>query len=352
MTEPLHEPDSDGSTTHPDRDGPLADPLGMGLKEAWTTIRETLPATPLIPAFHLSETVGREVLLKLDSLQVTGSFKVRGALALLSALSGEDRGRGVVACSSGNHGRAVAWAAERLGIDAVVCVPGWVDPVKRAAIEAHGAQARLVGESYDEAEAEAERLARETGRILAHPFDDPRVVAGQGTAALEILEARPDVTEVAAALSGGGLAGGMAYALRAAGSRARLTAVSARRARVMRASLEAGHPVELPEEATLASALAGGIGLENRVTFPLVRDLVHRHLEVEEEEIGAAMAYAFRELGLVLEGGGATALAAVLAGRLPAGTGPVAVVLSGGNVDPAVLSRVLADAKEDGGAAS
>lgn len=325
----------------------MEDPLGLGLAAAWETVRATLPPTPLVRHPGLSEEVGREVHLKLESLQVTGSFKVRGALARMAALTREERGRGVVTCSSGNHGRAVAWSAARLGIDAVVCVPGWVDPVKRRAIQELGAEARLVGESYDEAEGEAQRLSRETGRVLVHPFDDPLVAAGQGTVALEVLEAlgkEVAAPEILVPLSGGGLAGGMAYALAAAGSAGRVVAVSASAARVMRASLEAGRPVELPEEPTLASALAGGIGLENRITFPLVRDWIPAHLEVTEAEIAAAMAFGYLRLGLVLEGGGATALAAVLAGGAPPGDAPLVVVLSGGNVDLSVLVRVLAEA--------
>lgn len=321
---------------------PVPDPLGLGLQEAWEAVRALLPVTPLYRDPALSECLERPVHLKVESVQVTGSFKVRGAVARLAALTRDERARGVVTCSSGNHGRAVAWAAERLGVSAVVCVPGWVDPVKRAAIQRHGAEARLVGDTYDEAEAEAERLARETGRVLIHPFDDPRVVAGQGTVGVEILHALPEVDDVLVSLSGGGLAGGVSYALHALGSACRVTAVSARNARVMRASLEAGHPVELPEEPTLASALAGGIGLENRVTFPLVRDFIPRHLEVTEAEIARAMTYGYRELGLVLEGGGAAGLAALLAGHAPTGHGPLVVILSGGNVDPALLARVLA----------
>jgi threonine dehydratase len=330
------------------------DPRSLGLTEAWEAVRRVLPPTPLLAAPGLSERLGREVLLKLENLQLTGSFKVRGALARLAVLSAKEGERGVVTCSSGNHGRAVAWAAARSGVDAVVCVPGWVDPVKRSAIEASGAEARLVGKSYDEAEAEAVRLASETGRVLVHPFDDPTVVAGQGTVAREILEQRPDVGEVWAALSGGGLVGGIAATLRAAGSRATVVAVTAARARVMRASLEAGRPVELEEEPTLASALAGGIGLRNSVTFPLIRDLPLHHLEVDEEAIASAMAYAFRHLRLVLEGGGATPLAALLNPAIEAearppesGDGPLVVVLSGGNVDLAVLGRVVAGAGPD-----
>ncbi|MDT8342577.1 MAG: pyridoxal-phosphate dependent enzyme, partial [Longimicrobiales bacterium] len=218
------------------------DPLGLGLGEAWEAVRRWLPRTPLYRHPALSAAAERPVYLKVESLQETGSFKVRGAVARLAALTPVERAQGVVACSSGNHGRAVAWAAERMGTPAVVCVPGWVDPVKREAIRGHGAEVRLVGESYDEAEAEAGRLARETGRVLVHPFDDPRVVAGQATVGLEIAEVLPGAIRVLVPLSGGGLAGGIAYALAGGpgAGRTEVVAVSATNARVMRASLEAG----------------------------------------------------------------------------------------------------------------
>lgn len=317
-------------------------PPELDLARAQEVVSSVLPPTPLLWDPDLSACLEREVLLKLESLQVTGSFKVRGALVRLSALSPDERRAGVVACSSGNHGRAVAWAAHRLDVDAVVCVPSWVDPVKRSAMEALGARVRLVGDSYDQAEAAAVALAAGEGRVLIHPFDDPLVVAGQATVATELLVQCPSVQEVLVPLSGGGLVGGVAWALERAGKPGSVTAVSARRARVMRASLEAGRPVELPEEETLASALAGGIGLDNRVSFPLVRDLVHRHLEVGESAIGRAMSYAFRSRALLVEGGGAVALAAALSGLLASGGGPAVVVVSGGNVDLSLATRVLA----------
>jgi len=297
----------------------------------------------LVRAPDLDELAGRPVWLKLESLQETGSFKVRGAAAHLSTLAPDLKARGVVTCSSGNHGRAVAFVAERLGIPATVCVPSWVDPVKLEAIGSHGAEAVLVGDSYDEAEAHALELASSLGLTFVPPFDDERIAAGQGTVALEILDALPDVGEVAIPLSGGGLAGGMGGALAERGRDVMVTAVSARAARVMWESLQAGRPVELPEEETLATALAGGIGLDNRVTLALVRDHVHRHLLVDEDAIVRAIAAGFRR-GLVLEGGGAVALAALLQGDLRVkrpDPRPLAVVLSGGNLDLSVLRRLV-----------
>lgn len=300
----------------------------------------------MVGAPSCSELLGREVHLKLESLLATGSFKVRGAAACIQGLDPARRAAGVVTCSSGNHGRAVAFVAERLGVPATVFVPSWVDPVKLAAIRSHGARAVVGGDSYDESEARALERAEAEGLTFVPPFDHPDVVAGQGTVALEILEQVPDVGEVAAPLSGGGLVGGIAAVLADRAPACLVTAATAWRARVMWESLQAGHPVECPEEETLAGALAGGIGLDNRITFALVRDLVHRHVAVDEAAIAGAMAFAFRRLGLVVEGGGAVALAAALDGRLssdgPAGDAPLVIVLSGGNVDPAVLARIVA----------
>jgi len=310
-------------------------------------IRHLTRVTPLLEATELSGRLGRSVLLKLECLQATGSFKVRGAAACLTSLDAGARARGVVACSSGNHGRAVAFVAQRLAIPATVCVPDWVDPVKLDGIRGHGAEAILVGPTYDECETHAQELARTTGRTFVSAFDDPRVIAGQGTLALEILDALDEPpAAVLAPLSGGGLMAGIAGALRQRLGAAAPTAVAvtAERAAVLRASLAAGHPVELPEEPTVANALAGGIGLDNRYSFRWVRDLVSEHATVAEDDIRGAMAWAFRDFRLVVEGGGATALAAVLSGAWrPAEDrdGPVVVVLSGGNVSLDVLDDVL-----------
>jgi threonine dehydratase len=319
------------------------------LDGALARVGSVVPSSPLVTAPSLSTRVGRPVHLKLECLLPTGSFKVRGATNAMLSLSDARRATGVVTCSSGNHGRAVAYVAERLGVRATVCVPEWVDPVKLAAIRGHGAETLLAGATYDEAEAFALERARASGAYFLPPFDDLDVVAGQATVGLEIVAALPDVGEVAAPLSGGGLVGGIGLALRERSPAARLTAVTAWSARVMWESLRVGHPVELAEEPTLAGALAGGIGPDNRITFDLVRSTVARHFTVDESAIARAMAYAYSELGLVVEGGGAVALAAALEGSLNDGAeradpgSPLVIVISGGNVDLEVLRTVLSN---------
>lgn len=321
------------------------------LRAVQHTIAPYVLRTPCIAAPDLSRHVGVPVYLKLECLQTTGSFKLRGAASRMTALTDEEKAQGVVTCSSGNHGRATAHMGQVLGIPAHIYVPEWVDPVKASGMRASGAEVVIGGASYDEAEASAFARARQDGLTFVHPFDDPWIIAGQATIGLEILEQAPEIEEILVPLSGGGLISGIAAAVSVAGQgtaeavdgtgRApNVVAASATNAAVMLASLAEGHPVELPEEETLANALAGGIGLDNAHTFERVRAGVDVHVSVTEAQIGSAMAYAASELGLVVEGGGAVGLAALLAGgHEPAGA--VAVVLSGGNVDPKVLAGLV-----------
>ena len=304
--------------------------------------------TPLLRAPELSDQLGRPVWLKAECLQVTGSFKVRGAAARLSALNDQERMHGVVSCSSGNHGRAVAYVAQKLGIPVSVCVPEWVDPVKLEGIKRDGAEAVLVGSTFDEAESHALELSERTGRTYISAYDDPWVIAGQGTIALEILEQLGESpAAILSPLSGGGLLGGIAsaFAERIGDQSCRVVGVSAEKAAVMLASVKAGHPIELAEKKTLASALAGGIGLNNQHSFKLIKDLVREHVTVTEEQISDAMRYCATALRLVVEGGGAVAIAAVQSGiwePTEVGNGPLVILLSGGNVAAETLASVLA----------
>ena len=299
---------------------------------ARTAIAGIAAQTPLIPSQALGDIAGVEVLLKLETMQPVGAFKIRGAANALSRLDEAARSRGVACCSTGNHGRAVAFAAKRLGIRAVVCLSSLVPAVKVAAIEALGAEVRRVGASQDDAQVEVDRLVAEDGMTNIPPFDHPHVIAGQGTIALELFEARPDLECIVVPLSGGGLAGGIALAARAIRPSVRVVGVTMDRGAAMHESIRAGRPVDVEEVPSLADSLGGGIGLANRWTFDLCRDLIDETVLVSESEICRGMRALFRDDRLVTEGGGAVGAAAVLAGKLACG-GPTALVVSGRNVD-------------------
>lgn len=321
----------------------LAREMGIDVSAAGDRVAALITPSPLVPAADLSRELNRPVWLKCENLQETGSFKVRGAVSCLLALPAELRARGVVTCSSGNHGRAVSWVAGRLGIPATVFVPEWVDPVKLAGIRASGADARRAGHSYDESERLALEFAEAKGVAFISPFDDAAVIAGQATVGIEIASGiGTGEFEVAAPLSGGGLVAGIAVALGSIAPGAWVSAISAQRADVMLKSLEAGHPLTAPEEETIAGALAGGIGLENRYTFRLVREGVARHCRVGEAQIASAVAHAALCLHMQVEGGGAVALAAARAGELSDNERPLVIVLSGGNIDGQTLAGALA----------
>jgi threonine dehydratase len=296
--------------------------------------------SPLIRSFPLSRALGSDVWLKIESLHPPGSFKIRGAANKLLSLTESERRAGVVASSAGNHGAAVAHVAELLGIPATICVPLSVSPVKLEAIRRSGAEAIVSGTTFDEAVAVSRAIERELGLVYVHPFDDPEVIAGQGTIGLEILDSLPQVDLVVAALSGGGLIGGLGVALEPARPVVRLAGVSAERAAAMAASVRAGRPVDVPEEPTLAEVLSGGIGQDNRYTLSLVRRHVDDHVTVSEEEIAEAMRFALREHRLAIEGGGVVPIAAALASKLPP-AGTMVLVVSGGNVDPAQLCGLV-----------
>jgi threonine dehydratase len=247
-------------------------------------------------------------------------------------LSIEQRSRGVGCCSTGNHGRAVAYAAGQAGIRAVVCLSGLVPENKVAAIRALGAEVRRIGRSQDEGQREIDRLVRDEGLIDIPPFDHPDVIAGQGTIALELLEDRPDLSTIVAPLSGGGLISGIAIAAKALKADIRIVGVSMENGAAMHESLAAGRPIEVTEVASLADSLGGGIGLGNRHTFAICRTLVDETVLVSETEIYRAMQALFREQRLVTEGAGSVGVAALLAGKLRL-EGPTALIVSGNNVD-------------------
>lgn len=295
---------------------------------------------PLVPSQFLTKRTGREVLLKLESMQATGAFKLRGALNAISRLPAETRG--VVCCSTGNHGRAVAHAARQRGLCAIVCMSALVPQAKVDGISALGAEVKIVGRSQDEAQVEASRLARDEGFAEIPPFDHPDVIAGQGTIAFELVEARPDIATILVPLSGGGLAAGIAFAAKRLKPDVRVFGISMDRGAAMHASLKAGRPVEVEEVPSLADSLGGGIGLANAHTFALCRDNLDATVLLTEDEIRLGMQALYFEDRLVTEGAAAVGAAALLCGRVEPGDGPAALIVTGRNVDMTSFADIVA----------
>jgi len=310
------------------------------IEQAARRIKGRVLETPFVPSAALTERCGVPVGLKLEHHQTTGSFKLRGATNAVLSLLPEARARGVVAASTGNHGRALAHAAKAEGAIATICMSRLVPENKVSEIRRLGANVRIVGRSQDEAQVEVDRLVAEDGLVMVPPFDHPAVVAGQGTLGLEIVAAMPDVATVLVPLSGGGLAAGVAAAVKGRLPKTRVIGLTMERGAAMKASLDAGHPVEVEEVESLADSLGGGIGLANDVTFQMCRALLDDVILLSEAEIAAGMRHAYREEREVVEGAGAVGMAALLSGRLGRLDGPVAVILSGRNVDMGQHLRV------------
>nr|WP_283254931.1 hydroxyectoine utilization dehydratase EutB [Marivita sp. GX14005] len=286
--------------------------------------------TDLSPS--LSNRMGQPVWLKLEHQQITGSFKLRGATNAVLALDDAARARGIVAVSTGNHGRALAHAARQAGARAVICMSNLVPQAKIDGIAALGAEIRIIGHSQDEAQREVDRLIAEDGMTTIPPFDHPEVIAGQGTLGLELLDDVPDVDTVLVQLSGGGLISGVAAAIKAHRPDMRIIGITMERGAAMHASLRAGKPVEVEELPTLADSLGGGIGLDNRFTFAMTRALVDDVILLSEEEIAAGICHCYYREGQIVEGSGSVGVAALLANKVRS-NGPIAVILSGGNID-------------------
>ena len=303
--------------------------------------------TPLVRSRILSEQSGRNVYLKLESEQTSRSFKLRGAANRLLQLTPAERKNGVVTVSTGNHGKAVATIAMQLGMRAVVCVPTLVLHHKMDAIRRLGAEVVVHGADQEEAEAHATELAASQGLTLVSPFDDPAIICGQGTIALEILEDLPEVSTVVVPLSGGGLMSGIALAIKHADRGIRTVGVSMERGPVMYWSLRSGHAVQLAEEPTLADSLMGGFGPQNHYTIDLVRRYVDHSVLVSEADIAEAMVYVLEEERVIVEGGGAVGIAALRQDKAPLKGDHIVVVVSGGNADMEVLRTLTTNSHRE-----
>ena len=305
------------------------------IQEARAALEGVARRTPLHPVPKF----GKDVYIKAENLQLTGAFKLRGAYNKLRSLTPEEAARGVIACSAGNHAQGVALSAARLGIPSVICMPAGAPISKVEATKSYGAQVTLVPGVYDDAAREAQRLCREEGWTFAHPFDDPLVIAGQGTIGLEILEQLPEVDQIVVPIGGGGLISGVAYAVKQYKPACRIIGVQAEGAPSMYRSLQAGRPMELYAVSTIADGIA--VKRPGELTYSLCREYVDEVVTVSDDEIASAILALMEEQKTVSEGAGATAVAACMFGRTPLEGRKTVCVVSGGNVDVTTLSRVI-----------
>jgi len=318
----------------------LSGPVNLqDIRAAATRLKGLIAATPCPYSETLSRLTGSRVYVKLENLQMTGSFKERGAANVLQQLSDDERRRGVVAASAGNHGLAVAFHAARLGIVSVIVMPEWAPLTKVMAARRHGAEVALTGSDYDAAYARAREIEAERGLVFIHPFDDPRVIAGQGTIALELVEQAPDLDAVLVPVGGGGLAAGIGVALKALKPRARVIGVQSEEVAGMRAALDAGERVTVAGAPTIADGIA--VRRVGELTFALAQQLLDGVVTVSEEEIANAILLLLEIEKTVAEGAGAVALAALVNKRVALAGHTVVLVLGGGNIDVNLVSRII-----------
>ncbi|WP_336632592.1 MULTISPECIES: threonine ammonia-lyase [unclassified Microbacterium] len=312
-------------------------------EDAAAVLRDVVVSTPFDVSEHLSEVLGAPVHLKLENLQRTGSFKIRGATYRLSRLTEDERARGVVAASAGNHAQGVASAAQKLGIAATIFMPLGVPVPKLLATRGYGAEVVLEGATVETPLRLAAEFAERTGAVLIHPFDHRDIIVGQGTLGLELWDAIPDLDTVVVGIGGGGLIAGVAAAVKAraaaAGRTVRVIGVQAENSAAYPASLAAGEPLSVDTTPTIADGIA--VARPGDVTFAVIRELVDEVVTVSDDDIARALLVLLERAKQVVEPAGAVGVAAILAGKIRA-SGPTAVILSGGNIDPLLLQRVVA----------
>ncbi|WP_100813701.1 threonine ammonia-lyase [Microbacterium lacus] len=321
----------------------LTMPLLSEYEDAAEGLRGVVSHTPLEYSQHLSEVLGVPVHLKLENLQRTGSFKIRGAVYRLSRLTPEERTRGVVAASAGNHAQGVALAAQALGIPATIFMPLGVPVPKLLATRGYGADVILDGPTVDTSLRLAAEFAERTGAVLIPPFNHRDIIVGQGTLGLEIVQDMPDVDTILLAVGGGGLIAGVAGAVKAmaaaAGRTVRIIGVQAENSAPYPESLRAGYPIEVVTRPTIADGIL--VSRPGDIPFAMIQELVDDVVTVTDDDIARAMLVLLERAKVVVEPAGAVGVAAILAGKVEA-HGPTVAVLSGGNIDPLLLQRVVA----------
>jgi threonine dehydratase len=304
-------------------------------------IRGIATRTPMKSSLSLEDLLGQSVRLKMETMQATGAFKIRGASNAILALDPDRRANGVVAASSGNHGRAVAYVAKKLKIPATICLSKLVPSAKITAVEKLGAEVVVGGKDQDAAIVKAHDIASRQNMTYVCPFDDPQVIAGQATIGLEILEDCPDVNTVVVQVSGGGLAAGISMVLKTRKPDIQVIGVTMESGAAMYHSLKAGKPIDVEEVPTLADALQGGILLDNVYTFDMCKQFLDEIMLISEEQIADGIRHAFRNEHLVLEGAGACGIALMLDKRAKEFSDPVVAICSGDNIDPDVFLSIV-----------
>lgn len=298
--------------------------------------------TPMLPSHWLSEQTGQDIWFKCENLQRTGAYKIRGAYNMISGLTEEEKKRGVVAASAGNHAQGVALAAKQLGIKATIFMPVGASLPKYQATLGYGAEVVLTGAIFDETLAAAKEFTAKTGAVFVPPFDHPEIIKGQGTVALEIMEQLPEVDNIVVCLGGGGLSAGVALAAKlkakVLGKKIKVYAVQAEAAAAYPVSLKAGKPVDIKVQPTIADGIA--VARPGKLPFEIISEYVDKVVTVTEDEIAKAMVAVMERSKLVVEAGGVVGAAAVMAGKLKL-KGTTAIILSGGNIDPLLLQRVI-----------
>lgn len=320
----------------------LVGPTLAGFEEARVRVSPAVDTTPMETSRYLSDILGAPVFLKCENLQRTGSYKIRGAYNRLSLLTDEEKARGVVAASAGNHAQGVAFAARELGIKATIFMPVGVPLPKLQATKDYGAEVVLRGHTVDEPLRAAAEFARTTGAVFIHPFDHEDIIAGQGTLGLEIYEQVPTVETVVVPIGGGGLISGVASAIRQRaavdGRTVRIIGVQAANASPYPISLEKGSRTQVTILPTIADGIA--VSMPGELNFEIVRKTVDEVVTVSEDDMAQALLVLLERAKLVVEPAGAAGVAAVLAGQITS-SGPTVVILSGGNIDPMIMERVI-----------
>jgi len=309
------------------------------IQEAAKRISGSVVVTPFVHSQKLSQLTGRAIYLKLENLQMTGAFKERGALNKILLLSDEERRRGVIAASAGNHAQAVAYHATKHGIRAQICMPVTTPLVKVSATRGYGAEVILAGANYDEACDEARRRCIADGSIFIHPFDDESVIAGQGTLGIEMLSQHGDLDTLVIPVGGGGLIAGVACAVKEINPKIQVIGVQSSKLASMKAAVEKNQLVTLPANKTIADGIA--VRCAGELTFPLVRKYVDEIVTVDEEEIASAILQLLEKEKTLAEGAGAAATAAVLNKKTSRLGKKIGVLVSAGNIDVTLLSLII-----------